>query len=203
LSKISVSVVDYKTGNHASIVNCLRDLNFRVRISAEADELEKSDVLILPGVGAFPTAMKELYDKGLVEYLQDRARRHKPIIGICLGMQLLTEGSCEHKYTSGLGIIPGEVVPLENPKWHIGWNTLDCVQDDLAIEPSDGKAFYFNHSFVYSGLSEFQVCVSRHQKTFPSVIRRCNVVGLQFHPEKSQSPGRELLRNLITGLCDA
>jgi glutamine amidotransferase len=202
LSKISVGVVDYKMGNHASIVYCLHELNFRVRISAEAEVLEKSDVLILPGVGAYPSAMKELYDKGLVEYLQDRARRHRPIIGICLGMQLLAEGSYEHKYTAGLGLIPGEVVPLEGPKWHIGWNTLDCLQDNLAMQASDGKAFYFNHSFVYSGSSEFQVCISCHQKTFPSVIRRGNVVGLQFHPEKSQSPGRELLRNLITGMCD-
>jgi imidazole glycerol-phosphate synthase subunit HisH len=203
LSKISVTVVDYKMGNQASVVHCLRELGYRVRVSDDLEVLDTSDIVILPGVGAYPSAMKELHNKGLVTILQERARKHHPIIGICLGMQLLAEASFEHQYTAGLGLIPGEVIPLNDPKWHIGWNTLDCVKDDPNMQLSDGKAFYFNHSLAFDGPNEYHICVSHHKKTFPVVIRKGNVVGLQFHPEKSQGPGRELLRNLIEGMCNA
>jgi imidazole glycerol-phosphate synthase subunit HisH len=201
--KTYIGIVDYKMGNHASVVHCLRDLNFRVSVSDDPSVLSQTDLLVLPGVGAYPTAMKSLSDRNLVAYLQEKAKEDKPIIGICLGMQLLTEASHEHEYTSGLGLIPGEVVPLSDPKWHIGWNTVDCVQDDPVMQIIDGKAFYFNHSYAYEGPSEYQLCVSDHQKTFPCVIRNGNTVGLQFHPEKSQAPGRELLRNLVLRMCDA
>ena len=203
MRKLLIVIIDYNMGNISSIVHCLRELNFNVRISDDVEVLEEADVVILPGVGAFPSAMKELFDRNLVGYLQDRARRQKPIIGICLGMQLLTEGSYEHRYTAGLGLIPGEVIPLEDPKWHIGWNTLDWLKDDLIVQASISKAFYFNHSLVYSGPSKYKICVSHYKKTFPSVIGKGKIIGLQFHPEKSQAPGRELLHNLILGICNA
>lgn len=190
-------------GNHASVVHSLRELRYRVRVSDDPSVLNSADVLVLPGVGAFPSAMQALHQLDLVTYLQEQARRQRPIIGFCLGMQLLVEASHEHQYTAGLALIPGEVVPLADPQWHIGWNTVECVQKDSMLQPSDGKSFYFNHSFVYEGSAEYQVCVSRHHKTFPSVIRRGSVVGLQFHPEKSQGSGKEILRNLISGLCHA
>lgn len=203
MSVITIGVVDYKMGNHASVVHSLRNLNFRVRVSDEFETLDQSDVLVIPGVGAFPSAMKALHEREMVSYLQDQARANRPIVGICLGMQLLAEASYEHQFTAGLGLIPGEIVALDKPKWHIGWNTLECVEKDPILQASDGKAFYFNHSFAYQGPPEYQICVSHHQKKFPSVIRRGSVVGLQFHPEKSQAPGRELLKNLITGMCNA
>jgi len=198
-----VGIVDYGIGNHASVMHSLRDIGFRVRVGSEIDVLNDVDVLLLPGVGAYPTAMKALHQHGLVGYLQDQARAQRPIIGICLGMQLLASASHELQYTDGLDLIPGKVVPLTEPKWHIGWNTIECVQRDSLLWPSDGQAFYFNHSFAYQGPPEYQVCVSRHLTTLSSVIRRGKVVGLQFHPEKSQAAGRILLKNVVFGLAHA
>lgn len=200
---VTVGIVDYGMGNHASVIHSLRDLGFRVRVSAEPEVLDDTDVLVLPGVGAFPAAMQALHQRGLVSYLQQQDREQCPIIGICLGMQLLTSASNEFQYTVGLDLIPGEVVALTGAKWHIGWNTLECVNADSLLQPSDGQAFYFNHSFCYQGPSEYQVALSRHPEPFASVIRRGNVVGIQFHPEKSQEAGRVLLKNLISGLTHA
>lgn len=200
MSYITVGIVDYGMGNHASVIHSLRDLGFRVRVSADTAVLDSTDLLVIPGVGAFPAAMQALHQRGLVNYLQQKAREQRPIIGICLGMQLLCSASHEFQYSVGLDIIPGEVVPLSGAKWHIGWNTLECVQPDSMLKPSDGQAFYFNHSFCYQGPYEYQAGVSRHPGPFASVIRRGNVVGIQFHPEKSQEAGRMLLKNLILGL---
>ncbi len=196
---IVVGIIDYGMGNHASIAHSLRDLGFRVRISREIEELDAVDVLILPGVGAFPSAMRELHKSGLVSYLQEQVRKQRPLIGICLGMQLLAGASYEHEYTAGLDIIPGEIIPFANHSVHTGWNTLECRQRNLLLTPSDGKEFYFNHSFYYQGPDEYQVAVSRHLLPFAAVIQRGKVVGLQFHPEKSQIAGKSLLKNLIMG----
>lgn len=203
MSYITVGIIDYGMGNHASVTSSLRDLGFRVKVSDNMEVLNDTDILLLPGVGAFPSAMDELHKRGLVNYLQDQARGQRPILGICLGMQLLASASHELKYTAGLDLIPGEVVALPSSKWHIGWNTLECVTLDPLLQPSDGKAFYFNHSFCYQGPAEYQVCVFRHPQPVACVIRRGSVIGVQFHPEKSQSAGRELLKNLITGLSHA
>ncbi len=203
MSHVTVGVVDYGLGNHASVIHSLRDLGFRVRVSAEPGVLDGTDVLVLPGVGAFPPAMQALHQRGLVGYLQQRSREKHPIIGICLGMQLLTSASHEFQYTTGLDLIPGEIVALTGAKWHIGWNTLECVSSDSWLQASDGQAFYFNHSFCYQGPSEYQVGITRHSEPFASVIRRGNVVGIQFHPEKSQEAGRLLLKNLISELTYA
>lgn len=199
----TVGIIDYGIGNHASVAHSLRDIGFRVRVSADMEVLNEVDILLLPGVGAYPSAMRALHERGLVHYLQDQAREQRPIIGICLGMQLLASASHELHYTVGLDLIPGEVVPLTEPKWHIGWNTIECVQDDPLFGPSDGQAFYFNHSFMYQGPAEYQVCVSRHPTPIPSVIRRGNIIGLQFHPEKSQAAGKALLKNIISRLAHA
>lgn len=201
MKRITVGLVDYGVGNHASIRCTLQALGYRCRIGSEVDVLKHADLLLLPGVGAFPSAMAELWRRGLVEYLQEEARNQRPIVGICLGMQLLADASDEHRLTAGLGLIPGRVAPLPGPRWHIGWNTLEVVRDDPLLRPSDGRSFYFNHSFGFEGATEFQICVARQQRIFPVVIRRGKVLGLQFHPEKSQGAGRELLRTVIDGLC--
>ena len=203
MSYVTVGIVDYGLGNHASVIHSLRDLGFRVRVSADPEVLDGANVLVLPGVGAFPAAMQALHQRGLVSYLQQQAREQRPLIGICLGMQLLTSASHEFQYTAGLDLIPGEVVPLTGVKWHIGWNTLECVVPDALLLASDGQAFYFNHSFCYRGPSEYQVGLSRHHGPFASVIRRGKVIGIQFHPEKSQEAGRVLLKSVISCLTHA
>jgi glutamine amidotransferase len=190
-------------GNHASVVHSLRDLGLRVRVTDNAADLDLADILVLPGVGAFPVAMANLHERRLVGYLQEQARQGRPLIGICLGMQLLASASYEHEYTVGLNLIPGDIVPFTDHGVHIGWNTLEFTQHGPLWSSSDGEAFYFNHSFCYQGPAEYQVAATRHSSAFSSVIQRGSVVGLQFHPEKSQSAGKDLLRNLIAGLIHA
>lgn len=189
-------------GNHASVIHCLRNIGFRVRLSADISVLNGTDVLIIPGVGAFPTAMKTLHRKGLVGYLQQQAREQHPIIGICLGMQLLASASYEIEYTSGLDIIPGEVVSMPEGKWHIGWNSLEVFSPESSLQSSDGELFYFNHSFFFRGPNEYQVGLTRNPNPFAAVIRRNMTVGIQFHPEKSQEAGHLLLASLIMELAN-
>jgi len=199
----SVGIVDYGMGNHASVVHSLRDIGFRVMVSNNGADLDAVDVLMLPGVGAFPSAMAALHERGLVDYLHQQANLGRPLIGICLGMQLLANASYEHKHTVGLGLIPGDILPFEDHGAHIGWNTIEFSQNNLVWLESGGRAFYFNHSFYYQGPSEYQVAVTQHLIPFPSIIKCSNVIGMQFHPEKSQLAGKALLKNLIESLVDA
>ncbi|MBT8633199.1 imidazole glycerol phosphate synthase subunit HisH [Polynucleobacter paneuropaeus] len=201
MSCITVGIVDYGMGNHASVIHSLRALGFRTKVSSDPAVLDNVDILLIPGVGAFPAAMQALHQRGLVGYLQLQACKQRPIIGICLGMQLLASGSYEFEYTAGLDIIPGKVVAVGAGKWHIGWNTVECHAPDSPLQLSDGEAFYFNHSFCFRGPAEYQIGSSRYPDPFASVIQRGSVVGLQFHPEKSQEAGRILLKNIITELA--
>ncbi len=200
----TLGIVDYGVGNHASVANCMKQLGFRVHLSADPEKLSTADILILPGVGAFPSAMEALRNKNLDKYLQVEAQRGRPIIGICLGMQLLTNASYEHHYTEGLKLIPGEIVPLEGSKWHIGWNSIQNVQPkDKVFASNNEQVYYFNHSYCYKGPEEYQICQTTHGSTFACVIRKNNIVGIQFHPEKSQAAGLNLLKQLILDLVHA
>jgi imidazole glycerol-phosphate synthase subunit HisH len=203
MSNLTIGIIDYGMGNHASVMHILKSMGFKVRISDDPQILNNTNILILPGVGAFPSAMQALRDRGLVNYLQKQAEMQRPMIGICLGMQLLTTASYEFEYTLGLGLIEGEIVPLASSKWHIGWNEIKCLQQDLLLESSNHQAFYFNHSFTYQGAVKYQIAIAQHSQTITAVIRSGSIVGLQFHPEKSQVAGNELLKNLIMGLADA
>lgn len=203
MSRITVGLVDYGVGNHASVGHALHDAGFRVRVAADAQGLDACDVLLLPGVGAFPAAMARLRETGLDAYLCAAAQAGRPLLGICLGMQLLAQESFELGKTRGLGILPGKVVPLGEAPWHIGWNVLESVGGDPAFEASHGESFYFNHSFM---LVDADDCVSgRARLTQPvtAAVRAGRVAGLQFHPEKSQRAGMRLLRTLITELAHA
>lgn len=203
MSYTKIGVIDYGMGNLASVSNSLHKLGYHVQVSSNMEVLDKVDVLLLPGVGAFPAAMESLNQHKLSGYLQQQAAAKRPILGICLGMQLLTSASYEHVYTQGLDLIPGEIVNFSGHGQHIGWNSLDCLLPDEEVMPSDGEAFYFNHSFHYKGPTEYQLATTNHQSPFASIIRHENIVGLQFHPEKSQLAGKILLKNLITGLTHA
>ena len=189
-------------GNHASVLRCVRQLGFRARVSNTTEQLDQTDVLLLPGVGAFPTAMERLHALELANYLLTSARLNRPLIGICLGMQLLTESSTELGFTSGLGLIPGVVEAIDNPRWHIGWNGLEVVEGNQLLQASDREVMYFNHSYVYKGPDEFVAArcrINESNPPFVAAIARGSVIGLQFHPEKSQAPGLDLLARLIEG----
>ena len=206
MKRRTIGIVDYGVGNIGSLERSLSALGYRCQTTANPDKLADSDLILLPGVGAFPTAMAALHAHDMVGFLQERAQSGQPLVGICLGMQLLADRSDEIRETSGLGIIPGYVTALDNADWHIGWNTLEASTRDPLVKASDGRAVYFNHSFALRTSSEYVIGVARIDKgmtPFPVAIRRENTVGLQFHPEKSQTAGLQLLSDVIEGLCRA
>jgi len=196
-NKIHLSVIDYGMGNQGSLVNCLRSMNYRVSIAKHPKELDKSDITVLPGVGAFPEAMKNLNKNGFSDYLKERSNKKNPIIGICLGMQLLAEGSYENYYSDGLGIIPGKVKRIPNHDWHIGWNQLSFTKASFLSKFSN-KNFYFNHSYEFIGEERYTVANSRKPYECSAIIRRGSSIGIQFHPEKSQQVGKDLLSCVIS-----
>jgi glutamine amidotransferase len=201
---LTVAIIDFGLGNHASLRSVLRSLGFHVIVSNDVALLNSADLFILPGVGAFPFAMRNIVNLGLGDYIRQKSLGNFPIIGICLGMQLLTEGSFEGAYTDGLNLIPGKIVPFDitNTKAHIGWNSVEGIGRDGSnwLDRNKSHTFYFNHSFYYEGLNTYHVAVSHHNFEFAVIIRKGNVVGLQFHPEKSQEDGKEILRKIILGL---
>ena len=202
MKRRTIGIVDYGVGNHMSVWRTLHKLDYRCRVSDQSAVLSEVDAIVLPGVGAFGAAMAELPRRNLAEFLRAQSRLGKPIIGLCLGMQLLADASREHGLTAGLGLIPGEVVPFgEAERWHIGWNSIEATGDDPMFRESDGKSMYFNHSYVFDAPREYQACIARTGQPFVVGVRRANMVGLQFHPEKSQAAGQVLLRNVIEGLC--
>lgn len=203
MKRRTIGIVDYGVGNQASVWRSLHLLGYRCRVSSDPGTLSETDLLLLPGVGAFPAAMAALHRHQLIGYLQEQARAGKPLLGLCLGMQLMADASSEHRLTAGLGLIPGQVYLLDQARWHIGWNSIEVRQGDPIVQPSDGQAMYFNHSYVFDTPAEFAVGVSRLEQPFTVAVRRGNVMGFQFHPEKSQAAGRELLRNAVEGLCRA
>ncbi len=202
--RILAALVDYGAGNLASVARALTSLGYRCQSSRDPATLAAADVLVLPGVGAFPAAMAALQRHQLVDVIVQRARAGQPVVGICLGMQLLADSSSEQGLTAGLGLVPGQVRPLPQGGWHIGWNQLDVLGDDPLLRQSDGQALYFNHAYAYSANGPHTAAVARIGETagsaVPVAVHHGNVVGLQFHPEKSQQAGQQLLRNVIEGL---
>ncbi len=147
--------------------------------------------------------MKSLHELGLISFLQDWAKKGRPILGICLGMQVLAACSYEGVKTEGLHIIEGQVKPLSpNSAWHIGWNKIEQVHRDSIFSPFSGEYFYFNHSFAFTENTDAMISHSYCERYFPAIVRHGQVVGLQFHPEKSQDIGKELLSSIIKGLCN-
>lgn len=205
-TRLVIGVIDYGVGNHASVVHALRSMGYRCIVSHEPEVLHDSDLMLLPGVGAFPAAMNKLHALNLVEFIKEQARQAKPILGICLGMQLLAESSTEVISTEGLNLIPGRVDAIGAKKWHIGWNSIEVVVNDTLFRPFDGHSFYFNHSYEFQSPAEYQAAVARLTGLSSPIVvavHRNNVAGFQFHPEKSQIAGRQLLTSVIEGLCRA
>lgn len=204
MRKLTIGIVDYGVGNHNSVRHTLHFLGFRCRVSDDHTVLKGCDLLLLPGVGAFRPAMLALKAKGLDVFLIDQVARQKPVLGICLGMHLLAKASYEHGRTTGLDLIPGEVVPLGIGQWHIGWNTVELTKTDPLFAVANDKDYYFNHSYAFEATGDFMVCRTTFgERTFASVVRFGKVAGIQFHPEKSQNAGHMLLSAVIEGLANA
>jgi imidazole glycerol-phosphate synthase subunit HisH len=196
----TVAVVDYGMGNRRSVEKALEHVGAAVRVTGDHDAIEDADAVVVPGVGAFPEAMRRLSAAGLDRVIGERAAAGVPVLGICLGMQLLFEASAEHEGAAGLGLLPGDVTPLEAPKLpHIGWNRVALERPSaLTAGLGEAAAFYHVHSFVCRPREEEDV-VGRGEygERFASIVERDNVAGVQFHPEKSSRDGLALLRNFV------
>jgi glutamine amidotransferase len=196
-----IAVVDYGMGNRRSVEKALEHVGARPRITADHDTIRAADGVILPGVGAFPQAMRNIRAAGLDAVIRERADAGVPVLGLCLGMQLLFETSEEHEGAAGLGLLPGSVTALRAPKIpHIGWNLVGFERPSALTEGlGDAAAFYHVHSLACRPAEPGDV-VGRGEygERFVSVVERGNVMGVQFHPEKSSRDGLALLRNFTT-----
>ena len=197
-----IAIVDYGVGNLFSLVSSLQALGLEAEVTGDAARLQAADRIILPGVGAFGDARAKLDDTGLVPVLREEAER-KPLLGICLGMQLLFDRSFEYGEHPGLGLVPGQVADLRpdlaDPSLkvpHMGWNSLEILQDDpLFRYLQSGEYVYYVHSFYAKDCAESTLGISRYGNVaVTGVVRSGNVYGTQFHPEKSGDTGLRLLR---------
>ena len=192
-----IAVIDYGAGNLKSVTKALDHLGYANTIASRPEELEAADGMILPGVGAFPMCMAALRKSGMDQAILQQAGK-KPLLGICLGMQMLLDSSTEMGGAQGLGLIPGTVEKIEtNLKLpHIGWNSLNIVNPDpLTAGLSDGDYVYFVHSFCAKVKnSEDLALTTDYGTTVTAMIARGNVFGCQFHPEKSGAAGLRILR---------
>jgi imidazole glycerol-phosphate synthase subunit HisH len=195
----TVALVDYGMGNRRSVEKALEHVGATVARTADPDDIRAADAVVVPGVGAFPEAMRRLNAAGLDEVIRERAEGGTPVLGICLGMQLLFERSAEHEGARGLGLLPGEVTALEAPKVpHIGWNRVAMRRaSGLTRGLGDATAFYHVHSFVCRASEQDVVGEGEYGERFASIVERENVAGVQFHPEKSSRDGLQLLANFI------
>jgi glutamine amidotransferase len=197
-----IAVIDSGVANLRSVSNALRHLGATFRIAQAPADLSGADKIILPGVGAFEAGMHQLRTRGLVAPLHDHHARGTPILGICLGMQLLFERSEEMGDHEGLGLLPGAIVrfPVQGPKVpHIGWNQLTHDgRSPLLRGVASGSYAYFVHSY-YADLRDPEVLVASacYGIDFPAVVGRGKVFGAQFHPEKSHHSGLTLLKNFL------
>ena len=202
-----IAVIDYGMGNRRSVQKALEHVGAVAEITSDRDRIRRADGLVLPGVGAFPRAMRNLGTLGLIDLIRERARAGAPLLGICLGMQLLFERSVELEPTVGIGLIPGEVGFLQTGGLrvpHIGWNEVSFVRESPLTEglSQTGCPFYHVHSLVAAPLEPADVVgTAEYGAPFVSFVERGNVAGVQFHPEKSSADGLRLLENFVRG-CD-
>ena len=200
---IKIGVIDYGVGNVNSLNKSFKSIGFRSVKSDNAEVLEQSDVIVLPGVGSFAYAMDKLKKSKLDKFIVRESKKNKPIIGICLGMQLLTNSSEENGNHKGLGIIPGKIKQLKNSDFHIGWNNIEVSNELSFINKFNNHEFFFNHGFAYEGNdANILSKTSYGESSFASAIMKKNTVGFQFHPEKSQKAGLQILKSTINFLIN-
>ena len=194
-----IGIIDYGVGNLFSLCSSCKSIGQEAFVSGDAAELAKADRLILPGVGAFEDAAKKLRGTGMADFVRAQAAQGKPLLGICLGMQLLFEKSYEYGCHQGLGLLKGQVVPMEGklpPELkipHMGWNALE-VKDGKLLSGMNGQYVYFVHSFFAENCHDSLSAVTEYGIPVTAAVEKGNVYGCQFHPEKSGNVGLNILR---------
>ena len=200
-----IGIVDYNMGNLASVINAFKRVGVKIEVQSDPSKLDQYEKLILPGVGAFGDAMEHLRSNGMDEAVKAFAASGKPLMGICLGMQLLFESSEEFGPNVGLGLIPGKVVAFDeaafdHPKKvpHMGWNEL-FVQKETPIFKGLPKAFYLYFVHSYHAVCDDKYAIGKTYYGYPfvSAVRNGNIYGIQPHPEKSHENGLKIIENFI------
>lgn len=196
-----IAVVDYGVGNLFSLCSSLKTVGAEIEVAANKNTIENADKIILPGVGAFGDAMKKLNESGLALTVKQQAKSGKPLLGICLGMQLLFEKSFEFGEHDGLGLVDGEIVCMNGriPKQlnipHIGWNGLIIKKESPILKyVNDGDCVYFVHSYYLDGGNKAVTATADYGVEVCASVQKENVFGCQFHPEKSGKVGLNILR---------
>lgn len=201
-----IAIIDYGVGNLFSLSASLKFLGAETKVTNKEEDLRTADRIILPGVGAFEDAIAKLRATGLVEAILEETEKGKPLLGICLGMQLLFETSYEYGEHKGLGLIPGEIASIEadlpaRPSGeklkvpHIGWNSLHLKNEDPLFKYiKEGDYVYYVHSFYGKNCLENTIASSNYDIEITGAVRRGSVYGTQFHPEKSGNVGINILR---------
>ena len=199
-----IAIVDYGVGNLFSLTSSFNFIGADVIVTSNADEIKKADKIILPGVGAFGDAIKKLKDTGLDKIVIEEAKNGKPLMGICLGMQLLFEKSYEYGCHDGLGLLKGKVVPLKddiNPALkvpHIGWNGLQFTRPHFLLKYiKERDCTYFVHSYHAVYCLDSLVATTEYDKQITAMVAKENILGCQFHPEKSGDVGLNILRAFV------
>ena len=197
-----VGIIDYGVGNLFSLRSSFDAIGTQVVVSSDPEVLRKADHILLPGVGAFEDAVKKLRQSHLDKMVYEAVREGKPLMGICLGMQMLFEKSFEYGEHQGLGLLKGEVIPMAGllPKElkipHMGWNALHITQPDgkLFRSTKEGDYVYFVHSYFAAGCEDSLAAQTEYGKWLTAAVEKDNVFGCQFHPEKSGEVGLKILR---------
>lgn len=199
-----ITIIDYGLGNLASVVNALKKLEITYEVSGDIEVLKNAKVLILPGVGAAGRGMENLRERGIDKVINEQAKRGIPILGICLGMQLLFSSS-EEGNVNCLGLIEGDVkkfsTSLKVPQ--IGWNQIECKSDSVLLKGiKNNSYFYFVNSYYCDPREENTIKgITDYELKFCSVVEKDNLYGVQFHPEKSGGVGLQLLKNFWEAVC--
>lgn len=196
-----IAIIDYGVGNLFSLASSLARVGAEAIVTSDITEIENADKIILPGVGAFEDAAAKLRATGLDTIVKAEAAKGKPVMGICLGMQMLFERSYEYGCHEGLGLLKGSVVAMKGyideklKVPHIGWNELQFTKShDLFKYCKNGDFVYFVHSYFASDCEDSVVAVTEYDKTLTAAVAKGNVMGCQFHPEKSGEVGLNILR---------
>jgi len=197
-----IAIVDYGVGNLFSLVSSFSAIGEDAIATSDVELIKKADKIVLPGVGAFEDASKKLFNSGLAEVVIEQVKKGKPLLGICLGMQLLFEKSFEYGKHKGLGLIKGQIRPIEEviPNGykipHIGWNALNFVKKDSKLfkNINDGDYVYFVHSYYATDCDESVSATAEYGAMLTASVESGNVYGCQFHPEKSGTVGLNILR---------
>lgn len=197
-----IGIIDYGVGNLFSLKSSFEAIGVETFVSGNADELDKADKLVLPGVGAFGDAAEKLRQTGLDKYVCAKAVAGVPLLGICLGMQLLFQKSFEYGEHTGLGLLKGQVVPMagklpgEMKIPHMGWNSLQLCNADsqLFANTKEGEFVYFVHSFYAEGCEDSLAATTNYGISLTAAVEKGNIFGCQFHPEKSGNVGLGILK---------